>query len=194
LTCWDNSELLAVTAASGLALATAPDVAHYFPFLQPLLDVDPLAAGIATVLAPAVAATLFIFIALLLVNCKSHHTLPVLFSLSVIGVANIHGSVSISGGQLMVFKATFFILTSVAAIWLIAVGALLFALRAFTFNSQVSQSVANGSIYMSILALSIVVNVAIIFPALLLLQPIRLWRVLRAERQAVTPRQRFRGE
>lgn len=47
---------------------------------------------------------------------------------------------------------------------------------------------------MSILALSIVVNVAIIFPALLLLQPFRLWRVIRTERQAVTPRQRFRGE
>jgi len=46
---------------------------------------------------------------------------------------------------------------------------------------------------MSILALALVLNVAIIFPACLLLQPFRLWRVLRAEKQAVTPRQRFRG-
>jgi calcium permeable stress-gated cation channel len=46
---------------------------------------------------------------------------------------------------------------------------------------------------MSILALSIVISLAVISPALLLLQPVRLWRVLRAERQALTPRQRFRG-
>lgn len=64
-----------MTAASGLALATAPDVAHYFPFLAPLLDADPLAAGISTVLAPAVAATLFISIALILVNCESRSPL-----------------------------------------------------------------------------------------------------------------------
>ncbi|KAF8079018.1 hypothetical protein FPV67DRAFT_1467201 [Lyophyllum atratum] len=166
-----------LTAASGLALATAPDVAHYLSFLGPLLTMDRLPAGLATVLAPAVAATLFISLALYLVHW----------------VANVHGSISISGGQLFVFRITFFILTSVAALWLITVGAILFSLRAFSSNSGTSQSVANGSIYMSILALSIILNVAIIFPALLLLQPFRLWHVLRDERQAVTPRQRFRA-
>ncbi|KAG5647674.1 hypothetical protein DXG03_008397 [Asterophora parasitica] len=166
-----------LTAASGLALATAPNMAHYLPFLKPLLTTHRLLAGIATVLAPAVAATLFISIALCLVHW----------------VANVHGSISISGGHLFVFKVTFFILTTVASLWLVAVGALLFALRAFDENSGVPQSVASGSIYMSILALSITLTVAITFPALLVLQPFRLWRVLRDERQAVTPRQRFRG-
>lgn len=46
---------------------------------------------------------------------------------------------------------------------------------------------------MSAMALSIIVQVAIIIPGLLLLQPVRLWKLVREERQAVTPRQRFRG-
>lgn len=95
---------------------------------------------------------------------------------------------------MLVFKITFFILTVVAAIWLVAVGALLFALQAFTADSGHARAVASGSIYIGVLALSIVISVAIILPALLVLQPLRLWRVLRAERHAVTPRQRFRGE
>jgi calcium permeable stress-gated cation channel len=104
----------------------------------------------------------------------------------------VHGSISISGNQLLIFKMTFFILT-IASLWLITVGALLHSLHAFSVPSGISQSVANGSIYMGILALSIVIGLAIIFPALLLLQPVRLWHVLQAERQALTPRQRFRG-
>lgn len=47
---------------------------------------------------------------------------------------------------------------------------------------------------MTVLGLTIVTNVALIVPGLLLLQPMRLWNVLKAERQAITPRQRFRGE
>lgn len=65
--------LSAVTAAAGLALTTAPDVAHYLPFLAPLLSVknagDSIASGLATVLAPAVAAALFISLAVALINC-----------------------------------------------------------------------------------------------------------------------------
>jgi hypothetical protein len=87
---------------------------------------------------------------------------------------------------------TFFILT-VAPLWLITVGALMYAMQAFSIQSQISKYVAHGAIYMGILALSIVVIVAIAFPALLLLQPARLWHVLQAERQAITPRERFRG-
>ena len=108
------------------------------------------------------------------------------------GVADVHGSISISGSQLLIFKTTFTILT-VASLWLITIGALLHSIYAFSVGSEISKSVANGSIYMGILALSIVIGLAIIFPALLLFQPMRLWRVLQAELRAVTPRQRFRG-
>lgn len=59
-----------VTAATGLSLATAPDVAHYLPFLASLLNADPLASGIATVLAPAFAIIVFMIIALTVVYCK----------------------------------------------------------------------------------------------------------------------------
>lgn len=65
-----DSLLLAVTAVSGLSLASAPDFAHYFSFLQPLANSNSLAAGLATALAPAVAATLFIALALVVVDCE----------------------------------------------------------------------------------------------------------------------------
>ena len=48
-----------------------PDVAHFLPFLEPLLRSDRLAAGVASVFAPTVAAIVFITIALLAVNCES---------------------------------------------------------------------------------------------------------------------------
>ena len=61
-----------MTAVSGLALANAPDFGHYIQFLQPLAKDGGLTSGLATVLAPAVAATFFITIALAIVNCKLH--------------------------------------------------------------------------------------------------------------------------
>ncbi|KAJ7620563.1 hypothetical protein DFH06DRAFT_67290 [Mycena polygramma] len=167
-----------LTAAAGLSLTTAPDVAHYLPFLSPLLSMkDTIASGLATVLAPAVAATLFISLAVAIINFSSH----------------IRGSVSVSGGQLFVFKAMFYVLVGIGAIWLVTVGALIYTLQAFNSGPDRSQTIANGAIYMAILALSLVFTVAIIFPGLLLLQPIRLWHVVRAEKHAVTPRQRFRA-
>jgi calcium permeable stress-gated cation channel len=88
----------------------------------------------------------------------------------------------------------FFILAVIAATGLVVVGALIFAVPSFSANGQHPTEVANGAIYMTAFALSIIITAAIIFPALLMLQPLRLWRVLRAERHAVTPRQRFRGQ
>ncbi|KAL1737393.1 hypothetical protein EV714DRAFT_278873 [Schizophyllum commune] len=136
-----------------------------------------VASGIATVLTPAIAAIAFISFAL----WAMHYA------------AKVQGSVSISGGQLLTFKITFFALTVVAGLFLITVGALIFALHAFSEGSGVASSVANGSIYIMVLCLALIINLAIIIPGLLLLQPTRLWRVLRAEKQAVTPRQRFRA-
>ncbi|KAF9556409.1 hypothetical protein CPC08DRAFT_778388 [Agrocybe pediades] len=167
----------ALTAAVGLSLAPAPDVAHYIPFLQPLLTANTIAAGVATVFAPAVAVTIFIVLGLGIIHW----------------VANIHGSVSVSGNQLLIFRITFFVLTAIGAVWIIAIGAILFSMQTLNSNSGSTKSIANGSVYMAVLALAIVINIAIILPALLMLQPIRLWKVLRAEKQAVTPRQRFRA-
>jgi len=69
----------------------------------------------------------------------------------------------------------------------------MFSMRALSTNSGSTKSLASGSVYMAVLALAIIFNIAIIVPACLLLQPFRLWRVIRAEKQAITPRQRFRG-
>ncbi|PPQ64239.1 hypothetical protein CVT24_008642 [Panaeolus cyanescens] len=167
----------ALTAAAGLAVSPAPDVAHYLPFFRPLLTTNPIAAGVATVFAPALAAILFLIIGFILIS----------------RVVNIHGSVSISGNQLLMFKITFFVLVSVAAIWLIGIGAVLFSIGALTTSNKRTANVTSGAIYMSLLALSIILSIAVIVPGCLLLQPFRLWRVLQAEKAAITPRQRFRA-
>ncbi|RPD82440.1 hypothetical protein L226DRAFT_528605 [Lentinus tigrinus ALCF2SS1-7] len=164
-------------AVSGLAVAAAPDVAHYFPFFLPMTTGNQVGAGVATCLAAAVAAILFISIACVVLNQATRS----------------HIAVSVSGSQLILFKTVFWLFTIVAGVWLFVAGAVLFSMRALSTNSGVTKSLANGAIYMSVFAMALVLNVAIIFPGLLLLQPIRLWQVIRAERAAVTPRQRFRA-
>ncbi|KAK0465471.1 uncharacterized protein EV420DRAFT_1637605 [Desarmillaria tabescens] len=166
-----------LTAASGLALSNAPDFAHYITFLQPVTTAGTLPSGIVTVWVPAVIATVFISLTLALVHW----------------VSNVRGTVSYSGGQLMTFKITFYVLVSVAVIWILTIGALLFALHAFSGDLDKATTVAKGSVYMTVFALSIVLQIAIIFPGLLLLQPLRLWSVIRNERYAITPRQHFRA-
>lgn len=102
-------------------------------------------------------------------------------------------SISLSASRAIVFKSTFYIFTLIAGVWLFAAGSLLFALHAFEVGLGETETIANGLIYMSPLALSLVLMVWFIYPALLLLQPMRLWRVTIMEKDAVTPRQRFRG-
>ena len=87
----------------------------------------------------------------------------------------------------------FFILSVIATVVLVIVGALIFAIQFFSSSRQAPAAVADGAIYLSALLLSILITVAIICPALLMLQPTRHWHILRAEKHAVTPRQRFRG-
>lgn len=94
---------------------------------------------------------------------------------------------------MMSYKATFFVLTVVGAMWFTAVGALVFSLNAIAVGIDRASSVANGSIYMSAFFLALIFNVAILAPGLLLLQPGRLRSVLTRERRSITPRQRFRG-
>lgn len=91
------------------------------------------------------------------------------------------------------FKTVFWMFTLVAAVWFFATGAIVFAMQSLVTDSGVTTSFANGIIYVSVFALVLVLTVAIVFPGLLLLQPIRLWKVRRAEKVAITPRQRFRG-
>lgn len=78
-----------------------------------------------------------------------------------------------SGGQLLLFKTTFFFITVVVGLLLITIGSLLFALETFSTGATPSKVVADGSIYMAVLAITIIMQVAIIFPGLLLLQPSR---------------------
>lgn len=60
-----------VTASIGLALAGAPDVTTYLPFLGPLSGTSSLWAGVATTLAPAVAAVVFITLSIGFIHCAT---------------------------------------------------------------------------------------------------------------------------
>ena len=162
----------------GLALAGAPDVVHLLPFLGRLSDRDDLGAALATTIAPAVTATLFITVALLAVNYAARFT----------------GVVSVSAARLRAFKATFYVLTFVATAWIIAVGAMVFGIEAFNTSRARSKTVADGTTYIAVLLMVIVLNASVIAPGLMMLQPVRLWKVWRAQQRAITPRQMFRGK
>jgi len=59
-----------VIAAAGLAVATAPDYAHYLPLFRSTANRNDFLTGLITVLAPSVGATLFIFLAILALHRK----------------------------------------------------------------------------------------------------------------------------
>ncbi|KAI9511899.1 hypothetical protein F5148DRAFT_974431 [Russula earlei] len=169
--------LIGLIATAGLAVATSPDFAHYVPFFRSMANDSDLPTGLVTVLAPSVIATLFILLAILALHLS----------------ARVVGTISVSAGQHTVMRAMFYMVVFVTLIGFVAAGALLYSFGALSQGTRGSETVADGSIYIATLLLAIVINVAITSPALLLLQPLRLRRVLREERAAKTPRQRFRA-
>ncbi|EIW86933.1 hypothetical protein CONPUDRAFT_115821 [Coniophora puteana RWD-64-598 SS2] len=169
--------LLAITAVTGLSLSTAPNFAHYLEFLQPLSNRNDLASGIATMLASAIAATLF----------------AVLVFLVVRRVAFWSPHVSISAVQLLSLKIIYYLFFLVVAGVIVIGGAVLYSIEAISQHRGVTKSLADGSIYMAMFALAYILTASFTIPGLLLLRPVRLWKVLRAEKTAITPRQRFRA-
>ena len=63
----------AVTAVAGLSIASAPDVAHYFPFFNRLTTGNIVGSGVATGLAAVVAATIFVSIGMWVVKREYHY-------------------------------------------------------------------------------------------------------------------------
>jgi calcium permeable stress-gated cation channel len=59
-----------VIAASGLAVASAPDVSQYISFLRMIADHDNLGSALLMTIVPGVAATLFIAVALAIITCE----------------------------------------------------------------------------------------------------------------------------
>ncbi|KAM6498584.1 hypothetical protein JOM56_006532 [Amanita muscaria] len=168
--------VVGLTAASGLSLATAPNIAYFLSFLKPLLNSNLVLSGIATVLAPAAFIIIFLFLALAVVDWAIF----------------VYGFITISAHQLFLMKISFF-LSAMVTVGLIVATAFLSSIPAFTFKEATAISLADGSIASGILLLAIVTTITIIFPGLLLLQPVHLWRVTQAQRDAITPRQRFRA-
>ncbi|KAF7793418.1 hypothetical protein EIP86_004530 [Pleurotus ostreatoroseus] len=168
---------IGMTAVAGLSVASAPEFAHYFPFFLPISSGNELGAGVAIGLAASMAAALFMAVAVGFV----HHS------------GQLVSTVSLSSCRLTVFKAIFYAILLVGTVWLFTAGTMLFTFGAFSMDVNESMTVANGAIYMAAFATALILTVAIIVPAFLLLQPMRLWRVLRDEKAAITPRQRFRA-
>lgn len=189
-----------LSAVAGLLLATSPGMAVYLPFFRSLQTWNKFPSGIVTVLIPTIAATIFITAVVLVIRRKSRslHSLQqpghqnIYLYFSILDVARFSGQISVSGSQLTAFRTTFVLLTVMGGAWLTAIGAVLYAVNAFQ-DGGAGETVADGAILMTVLALALIINVAIVAPGLLMLQPFRLLRVVRNERRAITPRQRFRG-
>lgn len=60
-----------MVAVSALAVADAPDVAFYLAFFRPIANAEVVSSGLAITIVPALAASLFIFVALAFVHCES---------------------------------------------------------------------------------------------------------------------------
>lgn len=110
------------------------------------------------------------------------------------GAAQRTGTPSRTVAELNAFRASFLILVAICGFWIVSVGAVIFSIQAFDTGEQKSEMVANGTVYVAGFLLVLVVNAAIIAPALMLLRPLRLARTMSRERRARTPRQEFRGE
>ena len=177
-------------------MATTPDNSHFLSFFTPLLKSNLFASGVATIAAPTVAVIIFVLIALLIADCEFSNqwswSIFALRKVAYTGAIIVYGYISISATQFFILKMTFF-LSVMVTIWLVITGALLFSIRAFASGQAETISMANGAISSSILMLAIITSFAIVCPGLLLLQPIHIWRVARAQRGAMTPRQKFRG-
>jgi hypothetical protein len=167
-----------VAAVIGLASATQPEVVHYLPWLGPVAREDNLQSALATIIAPAIAGVLFAWMSLVAIRRAARYS----------------GAVSVSVARLKAFKAVFWVFVIVAGIWTVTAGSLIVGVKAFDDGSNASSSIASGSVTTAIFLLIILLNIAIIAPGLLLLQPIRLWKLWKAKKRAQTPRQLFRGE
>ena len=139
---------------------------------------------------PSVTATLF---SLLAISGPRSVYSGAINRLTLAVSARLVGTISVSAGQRIVIKAMFYMIVCVAVIGLITASVILYAFGALSEGTRRSKTVADGSIYIAILLLAIVINVAPTSSALLMLQPLRLRRILSAEKATKTPRQRFRG-
>lgn len=168
----------AVAAVIGLASATQPEVVHYLPWLGSVARKDNLQSALATAIAPALAGMLFIWISLAAIRRAARYS----------------GAISVSVARLKAFKAVFWVFVIVAGIWIVTAGSLIIGVSALDDGNNAASSIASGSVTTAIFLLIILLNIAIIAPGLLLLQPIRLWKLWKAKKRARTPRQLFRGQ
>ena len=93
----------------------------------------------------------------------------------------------------MTLKSTLYLLVFALAMWFPAVGAVIFAIQAFSNGQQIVLNVANGVIYFAGFLTAPILVMSVIYPSLLLLRPHHLYSVRHAFDLSLTPRQRFRG-
>ncbi|KAK4684130.1 ATP-dependent RNA helicase DOB1, partial [Tremellales sp. Uapishka_1] len=165
-----------ITPFLGLTVGTAPGFAHHLRLLLPLARSNGFGSGLAEGLAPALALTLLVTAAIYAANRFAKQV----------------GSISISYRRTLAYKATFWILLVVCVIWMVLVTALEYAVEGFATGVQESRTVGDGAVFSTWFIFVLLLNLAIIAPGLMLLQPLRLLRYIRQKLSIITPRQRFR--
>lgn len=77
--------------------------------------------------------------------------------------------------------------------WLVICGSVIFSIESFATGLHRTQAVADGLLYFIPFLIVLTLALTVIFPALWLIQPLRLARLLKRRKFTVTPRQRFRS-
>ncbi|EIW71693.1 hypothetical protein TREMEDRAFT_60613 [Tremella mesenterica DSM 1558] len=89
------------------------------------------------------------------------------------------------------FKGTFYLLLW-SVIWLVTVASLEYSVQGFVSHVQEGRTVGDGAIFSTWFIFVLLLDVAIIVPAIYLLRPYQLIRYLSKRRSARTPREKFR--
>ncbi|GJJ09404.1 hypothetical protein Clacol_003626 [Clathrus columnatus] len=165
-----------VIPTTGLVVSFGPGVTHYLHVFQHLTGVSTIAAGLATTLAPASLIVLIIWFTLPIIRFASQTT----------------GIVSASLAYVKGFKATFIFLNATYGFWLVACGSVIFSLESFAVGVHRTQAVADGILYFASFLIVLTFALAMIYPALWIIQPMRLAQFYRRKNFTLTPRQRFR--
>jgi len=85
-------------------------------------------------------------------------------------------------------------MVAICGFWIVSVGAVIFSLNSLDVGTLETQTISDGTVYVAGFLMVLMMNAAIIAPALQLLRPLRLAKTISRERRAITPRQHFRGK
>ncbi|KAJ9103109.1 hypothetical protein QFC21_002531 [Naganishia friedmannii] len=166
----------AVIPFIGLANSTGPGLSHYLGFLRHIANSDGPGNGIVQGIVPSIGIALIIWILKRGINLTGRRT----------------RTISKTATEYRTAKATC-ISFAIVAVWLVIGSGLVFAVEAFDHKSHLPRYIADGIIHSSWWLFCLLLNLAIVTPALLLLRAVLAYRRIRMHRKVETPRQRFQA-